>query len=396
MSAVIQEQFALLSIGLIVIGTRCVLRWRQVGPSGFQLDDYLMPLTGLVFSAETVAAYLVGARFQGLTNSYMTAEQRETLDPDSREYYNRQWGSGIQVIGWSFYAFILWALKFCVTAFYGRLTSGLVHLKLRVTIAYILLGVTYATVALTILLSCQPMSHFWQIYPDPGRLCQPTNSPAYVLVVVIPNILTDIYLLSIPLPLVWGVNISLRRRITLVVLFSGALFIMMAGTIRAIVISTSGPNGAVAGSSWACRETFVAIIVTNLPILQPLLRKIASATGLSILFSRSSPTHSNSYQLRSGEAGTRLDGSRKKGTQHRHPLSIPQASAWGSDEHILPEESGSESGMKRSESRKNQGIVVAHEISVRSEEAGAPGSAPHGNNWELNAAASGNSTPRPK
>lgn len=81
-----------------------------------------------------------------------------------------------------------------------------------------------------------------------------------MLGVVVPNILTDIYLLSIPLPvrfyltcamfssspcsltqtvqLLWGVSISIRRKLTLMFLFSGALFIIMAGTIRAVVILT--------------------------------------------------------------------------------------------------------------------------------------------------------------
>lgn len=63
-----------------------------------------------------------------------------------------------------------------------------------------MLVVTYMVVALTLLLSCQPFHHFWQVSPDPGPLCRPTNSPVYVLVVVIPNIITDAYLLSIPLP----------------------------------------------------------------------------------------------------------------------------------------------------------------------------------------------------
>lgn len=75
----------------------------------------------LLFVAEVVAAYLVGAKFNGLTNSYMTPEQRGNLDPDSMEHYNRVWGSKIQVIGWSFYAAILWGLKVCITALYGRL-----------------------------------------------------------------------------------------------------------------------------------------------------------------------------------------------------------------------------------------------------------------------------------
>lgn len=75
-----------------------------------------------VFTLEVVAAYLVGAQFQGLTNSYMTDEQRAALDPNSREAFNRRWGSKIQVIGWNFYAAILWLLKFCVATFYRRLT----------------------------------------------------------------------------------------------------------------------------------------------------------------------------------------------------------------------------------------------------------------------------------
>lgn len=94
------------------------------------------------------------------------------------------------------------------------------------------------------------------------------------------------------------------------ILFSGAVFVIMAGTIRAVLILTvrsltlslpklksvpytdqhfqqSGVEGAVTGSEWACRETFVAIVVANLPIIQPLLRKGASRIGLSGLFSKS-------------------------------------------------------------------------------------------------------------
>ncbi|KAH8655344.1 hypothetical protein BX600DRAFT_439857 [Xylariales sp. PMI_506] len=122
MAVVDVEAWVLLSLGLFVIALRIWVRWTQVGPRKWQLDDYLMPFTGVVFTAETVAAYLVGAWFQGLTNSYMTDNERANLDPDSEEYFNRQWGSKIQVIGWSFYAFILWSLKFSIAGLYSRLT----------------------------------------------------------------------------------------------------------------------------------------------------------------------------------------------------------------------------------------------------------------------------------
>jgi hypothetical protein len=43
------EQFILLSIGLFTIIVRIIFRWRTVGPGNWQLDDYLMPLTGVSF-----------------------------------------------------------------------------------------------------------------------------------------------------------------------------------------------------------------------------------------------------------------------------------------------------------------------------------------------------------
>lgn len=41
------EQFTLLSIGLFTILVRIYTRWRSVGPANWQIDDYLMPLTGV-------------------------------------------------------------------------------------------------------------------------------------------------------------------------------------------------------------------------------------------------------------------------------------------------------------------------------------------------------------
>lgn len=41
------EQFILLAIGWVFIFIRIFVRWRQVGFSGWALDDYLMPLAGV-------------------------------------------------------------------------------------------------------------------------------------------------------------------------------------------------------------------------------------------------------------------------------------------------------------------------------------------------------------
>ncbi|KAI9931139.1 hypothetical protein ASPWEDRAFT_100364 [Aspergillus wentii DTO 134E9] len=332
------EAWTLLSLALATIFVRIFVRWKLVGPAKFQLDDYLMPLAGIFFTLETVAAYLVSAKFEGLNNSYMTPEQRATLSPTSTEWSHRVDGSKVLVIGWSLYVAILWLVKFALTVFYSRLTTGLQNLPARVRLAYIILAVTYLATELSILLSCRPFHAFWQIYPDPGNVCHPANSRIYVLVVVTLNVVTDIYLLSIPLPLLWAVKIGLKRKLPLMALFSGAAFVITAAIIRAVMILSSGAEGALAGSKWACRETFVSVVVSNLPIIQPLIRKGFKKIGLSQPFG-SSGKHSQSYSLSSRVRQTltnRGEHSTKKSKIDAAGPSHTQVSAWGSNEHILP------------------------------------------------------------
>ncbi|GAB1206415.1 hypothetical protein APSETT445_005102 [Aspergillus pseudonomiae] len=138
-------------------------------------------------------------------------------------------------------------------------------------------------------------------------------------------------------------------------LFSGASFVIMAAIIRAVTIMTSGPDGAVSGSKWACRETFVSIVVANLPIIQPLIRRGAQKVGLSGLFSSSGgPSSYGRHRTQSFPLGSRNQPSKRS----RHPLSIPNnTTAWGSDEHILVEGSGKGSG-------KTNDITVTQEMII--------------------------------
>lgn len=55
------ESFTLLGIGLFFILVRVYVRWTQVGPSNFQLDDYMMPLAGVCRSP--LYSSFLGLRF---------------------------------------------------------------------------------------------------------------------------------------------------------------------------------------------------------------------------------------------------------------------------------------------------------------------------------------------
>ncbi|EHK98561.1 hypothetical protein M7I_5652 [Glarea lozoyensis 74030] len=268
MNAFVTEAFTLLAIGVTTIGIRTYARWQTVGFKGFKPDDYLMLLAAVVYSFETAAAYIVGAWWHGLANNGMSDEQRLNIVVGSEEWNMRIGGSKTQLVGWSLYTLLLWLLKLCMCIFYARLTEGVDDMRGRVLIGYGALAVTYLATELSILLGCQPFHHNWQIRPDPG-----TISKIDLYVTVILNVLTDMYLMSIPMPMLWRAKIPTPRKILLLGMFGGGVFIMAAGILRCILILRDPIGGAQQAGSWAVRETFVAVIIGNIPMIYPFFRR---------------------------------------------------------------------------------------------------------------------------
>jgi len=97
-------------------------------------------------------------------------------------------------------------------------------------------------------------------------------------------------------------NMPKVKKIALICLFCCGLFVTMAAVLRVVFIVTVGPNcppitgfrsapnsvkqdqqnGALLAGSWAVRETFVAVITTNLPMLFPLFKRWLSPLVSSI------------------------------------------------------------------------------------------------------------------
>ncbi|KAJ5699138.1 hypothetical protein N7462_001143 [Penicillium macrosclerotiorum] len=367
------EAFTLLGVAIVVIGLRTTARWIMVGPRNFQPDDYIMILAGVVYGLETGAAYMVGAWFKGLANNSMTDQERKALSPSSEEYRLRVGGSKVQVTGWSLYTLLLWLLKTCMAIFYSRLTAGLINMRIRINIAYGLIAATYIATICSILFGCRPMHKNWQIYPNPGNYCQPAVSKIDIYVTVVLNVATDIYLISIPAPMLFKARLRWREKLELLILFSGGLFVMMAGILRCVLILTAGANGAEQAGSWACRETFVAVVIGNVPMIYPLFRRAARRAGLYLTAKSGSQTY-QAYELSDGD--TNGYAKRKK---FRHPLSIPADTQWNtvSDEQmILPTSrqqpatctAGDGDWETNSHGSHNGGIKVIHETIVHSAE----------------------------
>ncbi|KAK3389147.1 hypothetical protein B0H63DRAFT_94846 [Podospora didyma] len=321
MDAFTREAFVLLGVGLLVIGLRSYVRITTVGIRGLQADDYLMLVAAVAYSIETALAYSVGAYWKGLANNAMTDEQRLLLDPASEEFRLRVNGSKTQVAGWSTYTFLLWVIKAAMCTFYLRLTEGLEY-RTRIYTGFGLIMSTWLAVLLSILLGCVPLQKNWQIYPDPGNFCQPAISKIDIFVTVVLNVLTDLYLLSIPIPMLWKSSIRPLKKAGLILLFSGGIFVTMAGILRCVLIVTDPVNGAQQAGSWAVRETFVAVVTSNLPMIFPLINRWGRPLLKSIqsITSQGGKHSGMSRSADSNRGAFRLDDNPRRGPRSLHPI----------------------------------------------------------------------------
>lgn len=347
MDAFVKEAFALLSIGLLFIGLRSYVRITTVGWKGLQADDYLMWLAAILYSAETALAYSVGAYWHGLANNGLDDEERKSLSPLDPEYIFRVNGSKTQVAGWSTYVTLLWVIKLAMCAFYLRLTEGL-EFKKKIHAGFVLIVTTWIAVICSILFGCGlPFYKNWQIYPDPGQNCYPAVSKIDIFVTVVLNVITDLYLLTIPIPLLWKASLRAGKKIGLIFLFSGGIFVTLAGILRCVLIITDEVNGAQLAGSWAVRETFVAVITSNMPMIFPLVnrwgkpmlssfRTFSSTPGKISGLSRSYDPRSASYKLE--------DKNPRRGMGPRTANPITEFTLSGSEEHIVTPQSQSQIG----------------------------------------------------
>lgn len=105
--------------------------------------------------------------------------------------------------------------------------------------------------------SCRPYTRMWVFYEDEGgksfhitvycllldldralilrhfgtALCEP-QATIYMLPTLIMNILTDICIMLIPAPVVLQVRMGVMKKLSLLLLFSGGFFVMIAAILR--------------------------------------------------------------------------------------------------------------------------------------------------------------------
>ncbi|KAI8935370.1 hypothetical protein NX059_007953 [Plenodomus lindquistii] len=190
---------------------------------------------------------------------------------DPVRIHRREIGSQLVLAARIFYALFIWMAKFTVSEFLKRLTERFWKRGYERGLHFIriFLVVTFFMVFIATLAECHPVTHYWQVVPDPGPQCR--QGYAQLLTMGIADIITDILLIAFPIPIIVMSAMPLKRKLSLVSLFSlSTILIVVTGARMPLVIERLGVQQF--RTVFASSEILAATIVSNAIILGSFLR----------------------------------------------------------------------------------------------------------------------------
>ncbi|KAJ4353180.1 uncharacterized protein N0V89_004906 [Didymosphaeria variabile] len=175
------------------------------------------------------------------------------------------------------------------------------------------------------LAACTAMN--WQVRPLPPRTC--TFKPQNFYVGAILNVITDVIILAIPVPMLWGLQIKLSKKIAIALFICSGTFVIAAAIVRAALTLGNTPSG-LNINRWGVRETIVGIITVNLPILRPMFRRNFwrgnTYVAESSSYGRSRPTKSG-YGLGTFELRSEPDSKRGAAASDVELVTVPRSAS---------------------------------------------------------------------
>jgi hypothetical protein len=177
---------------------------------------------------------------------------------------------------------------------YTRLTLNLATQRLVTYLAiYVFCG--WLGTEIAFFATCRPFYGYWAM-PPPSPQCATLEH--YAIIQGSLNISSDLLMLFIPLPLITRLSVPWRQKSVLLIIFSMGIFVILAAILTKVFNLTNiwDPSYML----WYTRESSVAIYVSNLPLIWPLIREYIPALKRFTPGQKSSSRENNNmYSLNS-------------------------------------------------------------------------------------------------
>lgn len=130
------------------------------------------------------------------------------------------------------------------------------------------------TTIFTNIFQCTPVDSNWDA--SIVAHCVDLNTALVVLSSI--NVLTDFIILVLPMPLIWRLKTSIRRKMQLTSIFLLGIFVSIVSMVRVVYVETLSFTDVAWLNSyaamWSVVETCVAIVVACLPVMRPVFNQL--------------------------------------------------------------------------------------------------------------------------
>lgn len=292
----------------------------------------------------------------------MTDEDVAALTPES--FAERTAGSKWVFVSEHSMILTIWSCKVCMLVLYASITEGLKQRKWVTWLGYWVI-LSFIGTELGLFLSCRPIQQYWAV---PASDPQCSSYQHYEIILAVFNIPGDIAMLCIGLPIFMSIRLPMQQKLILLAIFGMGIFIIISSILTKIYCLVPSLISYVY-MNWYFREASVAMYVTNLPSIWPLLRDIFPAIkswGSARTSRRTGDATSKRYTFNTSRAHiTSRDGHQLKS------FTASTKEAAESQEHIRGSGSVSDSNSARSVENGPLEIHTNVTISVQTEDAEA-------------------------
>ncbi|CAF9942111.1 hypothetical protein IMSHALPRED_003206 [Imshaugia aleurites] len=211
------------------------------------------------------------------------------------------------------------ATKASLLLLYYRLFSPNKRFRLAVRIAAAVVFCQWFSLTAATIFQCVPVAAFWNHYIQ-GAKC--INLPRFTVVSGVLNLLTDVMILCLPIPMVWGLNTTKTQKVTLTGIFLLGIFVCIISIVRISKIAAVNYDDPtwrlVDVYVWTALENSVGILSACLPTMRPLVGRFVSGGAKSGSSNkkdgRSSPQH-----MAKGQFNRLFEESELNVEPRRHP-----------------------------------------------------------------------------
>lgn len=157
--------------------------------------------------------------------------------------------------------------------------------------------------------SCRPISANWNAW-DGKHPPRCTDAFAQSMSIASINIALDLVVFTIPIPQVWKLNMSLRKRIGVAITFCIGLFVTVVSTIRLAILvkhlDTSNPSWDLSPvANWSQAEVNLGVLCACMPAFARLIKRFSKryiGSKLSSLPSHPTRRYSQRSRSRKGQS----------------------------------------------------------------------------------------------